>query len=187
MTQSATDLLRRAREGDVGARDQLLDMLYSELRRIAGVRMAQERANHTLQPTALVGEAYMRLFKTGSPEWQSTDHFLGIAARTMRQILVDHARAKGAEKRGGAQARVTLTDAVGSVPFDMDIIDLHDALKRLEKLNESHARVIDLRYFWGLKVSEVAAVLDCSEKTIKNHTRFALAWLRGELEADESG
>lgn len=177
----ATELLQMARGGNTGARDELLEILYDELHRLAAHRMAGERSDHTLQATALVNEAFLRLFSQESPDWQGTDHFLGIAARSMRQILIDHARKKEAEKRGGGCRRVTLSDDLGLTIENPPMVELGDALTRLEELNPLHSKTFELRFIVGLKEREVAALLGCTTRAVRNYTRFARAWLSQEL------
>ena len=159
---------------------QLFDQLYDELRSIAGRYMARERADHTLQPTALVNEAFIRLAKTGAVNTNDRSHFLRLAARTMRRILVDHARQKDADRRGKHVTHVTLSD-VGVASSTFDLVALGVGLEKLSALSERQATVIDLRFFIGFTVEEVAAELNISPRTVKGDTRVALAWLRREL------
>jgi RNA polymerase sigma factor (TIGR02999 family) len=161
----------------------LFGRFYEDLRRIARRQMAGERLGHTLQPTALVNEAYLRLASSKALNLNDRAHFLRLAVTTMRRILVDHARAKLSAKRGGAVTRVTLTDSRIAHPREpsFDIIALDAAIDKLSEQSERQATIIDLRFFAGLSVEETAAELSISEKTVKNETRVAKAWLRREL------
>lgn len=161
--------------------DRLFEQLYEELRGVARHYMVGERDNHTLQPTALVHEAYMRLVASGVTI-ENRVHFLRLAARTMRRILVDHARQKGTDRRGGYMTRVTLTDDAGVAWPDVNLIDLDRALEKLEQLDERQASIVEARFVIGLTVDEMAAELGVSPRTIKGDTRVAMAWLRRELE-----
>ncbi len=161
--------------------DKLFEQLYDELRVVARRYMARERADHTLQPTALVNEAYLNLTASLTADIADRTHFLRLAARKMRHILVDHARGRSAARRGGGMQRVTLSDGLLANEPEYDLMDLDDALNQLEKLHEEHALVIDLRYIVGLTVEEVATELGLSPRTVKEHTRFAKAWLRQQL------
>lgn len=177
------ELLDRFSAGDREAAETLLERLYAELRSIAAQYMRRERDDHTLQPTALVNEAYIRLVGGKTLAWKDKTHFLAAAARTMRRILVDHARKRLAKKRGGGDARVTLIDNIpASALMGQDLLEIHEALEKLAKLSERQARIIDLRYFAGLSVEETARALDVSTRTVKSETRMAKAWLKRELE-----
>jgi RNA polymerase sigma factor (TIGR02999 family) len=178
-----TLLLRSVRRGDRDAVDRLLPLVYAELRRIAGGYLRSERTGHTLQPTALVHEAYLRLVDQRDVEWESRAHFVAIAAQTMRRILVDHARARSAAKRSGGATRVTLVDDVAAVdPRAVDLIDLDGALDRLESMDPRMARVVELKYFGGLTNPEIAEVLSISAATVDRERAIATAWLRRELD-----
>jgi RNA polymerase sigma factor (TIGR02999 family) len=180
-----TRLLIDWRQGDKGALDQLTPLIYTELRRLAGSYMRRERADHTLQATALVNEAYMRLAGVQGVEWKDRAHFVGIAARIMRQILLQHARSHNANKRGGDQRKVALDEVmVGTDEAARDIIALHDALEALARLDERKSRILELRYFGGLTATEIAEVLDLSEATIGREMKFAYAWLHQAVSAD---
>jgi RNA polymerase sigma factor (TIGR02999 family) len=174
-----------AREPDTGRHadyDELFPLVYGELRRIAAREMRREKPGRTLQTTALVHEAYLRLIKDASLSFESRAHFLGIAARAMREILIEHARARAARKRGGGAVRLTLSDVVAPVPSPaIDVLALDEALQRLARLDERHARVVELRYFGGLSVEETAAALDLSPATVKRAWTLARAWLYREL------
>jgi RNA polymerase sigma factor (TIGR02999 family) len=183
-TQHAvTALLEQARGGDVGAYDRLLPLLYAELRTVAQRYMRRERPDHTLQPTALVHEAFLRLVGGSPGAFEDRGHFLRAAAQAMRRVLVDHARARNASKRGGA-LRVTF-DEGAAAEQPVDILVLDDALDRLAAAEPRWARVVELRFFAGLEVPEVAEVLGTSTATVKRDWRFARAWLAREL--DEGG
>ena len=177
-----TRLLGDLRSGHREALDALLPLVYTEMRGIAARALKGERGNHTLQPTALVHEAYLRMVGGENVPWQNRAHFLGCAARVMRNILVDHARAHRAEKRGGGGHKVTLTDALGlAEPRDVDLVALDDALHALAELDEQKSRIVELRYFGGLNEDEVAEVLGVSERTVRRGWTMAKAWLRREM------
>lgn len=181
--RSITGLLRDWRDGQAGAEKSLLAQVYDELRRLAGGRLRRERAEHTLQPTALVHEAWMRLAGAEEVEWQSRAHFFGIAARLMRQILIDHARARLADRRQGG-LRVELTGAIDEAPADpayVDVLAIHEALERLALFDERRARVLELRFFGGLERREIAEAIGITERMVKRDIVLAQAWLRREL------
>jgi RNA polymerase sigma factor (TIGR02999 family) len=177
-----TELLLAWSAGDPKAFDALLPVVYSELRRQAELAMRHEGAGHTLQPTALVHEAYLRLVDTARVPWQNRAQFFGIASKCMRRVLVDHARARGAAKRGGAVVRSELADADAVVdePASM-VIAVHEALDRLAALDPDQAKLVEMRYFGGLTIEETAAALDISPATVKREWAVARAWLRREL------
>lgn len=182
-----TESLRRAAEGDRTALDQVFELVYAELRRQAAGQLRAERAGHTLQPTALAHEAYLRMVGRGEFPWQNRAHFMAVAARAMRAILVDHARRRNALKRGGGVTpeRVdtfVARDDGGAIRFD----DLDAALHDLARLNERQARVVELRYFGGLNIEETAEVLGVSAMTVKRDWATARAWLYRELSGFES-
>lgn len=183
--QSSADLdalLARARAGDKDAVARIMPLVYDELRRIAARYMRRERQGQTIQATALVHEAYLRLLKGKSPDWQNRAHFLAIAATSMRQILVDRARARTAAKRGGKGERITLDEALCPAPGgapDLEAID--QALTRLGALDPAQARIVELRFFGGLTVEEAAEALGISPATLKREWSVARAWLRREL------
>jgi RNA polymerase sigma-70 factor, ECF subfamily len=180
-----TELLRAWGQGDRQALDQLLPLVESELRRLARSYMARERRDHTLQTTALVNEALVRLVDARGLPWQDRAHFLGIAARLMRRVLVDHARSRGYQKRGGGAQRVTLDETVAVTPApDVDVLALDRALEKLTALDARKGRVIELRFFGGLSVEETAAVLHVSTDTVKRDWRVAKLWLLRELEGE---
>jgi RNA polymerase sigma factor (TIGR02999 family) len=182
-----TELLRAWGEGDEAALEQLLPIVEAELRRLARAYMARERRGHTLQTTALVNEAFLRLADARRVRWQDRAHFLGISARLMRRVLVDHARARGYQKRGGGAQRVALDDAVGAAPpLDVDLVALDRALEALTQVDERKSRVIEMRFFGGLTVEETAEALHVSTDTVKRDWRLAKLWLLRELEGKTS-
>jgi RNA polymerase sigma factor (TIGR02999 family) len=167
-----------------GKLDDVLPLVYDELRRLARRYLRGERANHTLQPTALVNEAYMCLAKQNDVVWQNREHFLAIAARTMRHVLVDHARERGAAKRGGDRRQVTLHSWIRIDDRDVDVVALDDALVRLNEFDAEACRIIELRYFGGLTLEETAKAVDTSTATVKRRWTVAKAWLYRELKSD---
>jgi RNA polymerase sigma factor (TIGR02999 family) len=178
-----TALLRQWADGDETALAALLPLVHDELQRIARRCMAAERAGHSLQPTALVNEAYVRLVGGKTVAWNDRAHFLAVAARMMRRILVDHARAHQYQKRGGGAVRVTFVEAlaVASSEPDIDLVALEDALDALSQFDERKARVVELRFFGGLSVKETALVLQVSPDTVMRDWRLATAWLQAEM------
>ncbi len=180
-----TALLARWRRGDAGAEAELMQVVYGELHRLAARAMHGERGDHTLQPTALVHEAYLRLAAGARPAWRDRVHFYAVAARTMRRVLVDHARRQRAARRGGGALTVTLADgAVASPPpRPVDLLDLDDALEALARHDERKARVVEMRYFAGLTETETANALGVSEPTVRLDARLARAWLYRRLDA----
>ena len=178
---TVTNLLLAWTHGDAAALDRLTPLVASELRRIARRRMDREAADHTLQPTALINEAYVRLLDGQPVQWRNRTHFFAVAARLMRHILVDHARAKRNLKRGGGGRRVPLTDALALPSFEnTSVLALDDALTTLAKLDARRCRVVELRCFAGLSVHETAEVLGVSPDTVMRDWKLALAWLRRE-------
>lgn len=181
-TDRITLLLRQSSEGNQAAMDELLPLVYEELHRIAGAYLRSQRPGHTLQATALLNEAYIKLAGAEPQEWSGRTHFFATAAAIMRNILVDHARARLAEKRGGGLTPVTLEEAIDHVGGKSpDLLALDDALKALAEKDERKARVLELRYFGGLSVEETADVLGLSVATVGREARFATAWLRREM------
>lgn len=175
-------LLEKSTRGDKIAGSKLLEALYDELRTLARARMARQPAGQTIQPTALVHEAYMRLVEGGDPGWDSRAHFFGAAARAMRNILVDRARRKNAVKHGGDRRRVEFDEAlIQDEPEPDQMIGLDDALRELEASYPRQAEVVMLKYFAGLGVEQIAEVLQSSERTVKRDWRFARAWLQARL------
>jgi RNA polymerase sigma factor (TIGR02999 family) len=181
--QDATRLLQRAGEGDSEARSALLALLYRELRDLAQSSMRGERRDHTLQPTALVHEAWLRLAQAEEPpHWRSRAHFLGAAATTMRRVLVDHARRRRTDKRGADAPRIELDDAlVGPDSPELDLLALDEALDRLGRRDEELARLVELRFFGGLTNEETARVLGLSTRQVEGGWVAARGWLRREL------
>jgi RNA polymerase sigma factor (TIGR02999 family) len=177
-----TRLIGEYRRGDQAALDRLVPLVYGELRKIAARALRAERQGHTLQPTALVHEAYLRLVEQKDVQWQNRAHFLGCAAQIIRHILVDSARARRAAKRGGGAARVTFDAALGvAAARGLDLVALDDALSALDALNARQARVVELRYFAGLSIDEAAEVLGVSAATVSSDWTVARTWLRREL------
>ena len=185
---AVTELLRAWSDGDEGALERLMPLVEAELRRLARGYMGRERRGHTLQVTALVNEAFLRLTDARRLRWQDRAHFLGISARLMRRVLVDHARARGYQKRGGGAQRVTLDDALVVSPEPaldrVDLVALDRALEALAAVDARKSRVIELRFFGGLSVEETADVLHVSADTVKRDWRLAKLWLLRELEGD---
>jgi len=179
-----TDLLVAWNDGRPEALEALLPLVYAELRSLASGYLRRERGDHTLQPTALVHEAYLRLVDQRRVKWRNRAHFYGIAARMMRRVLVDHARAKHAVRRGGGVEFVPLVDdqASASVP-GVDVIALDEALERLAALDERQAQIVELRYFGGLSIEETAEALGISDATVAREWTAARAWLRAELDS----
>lgn len=180
--EDVTALLDRLIAGDQEALPKLVPLVYDELHRLAAGYMRRERADHTLQATALVNEAYLKLIRQPSPNWQSRAHFFGVAAQVMRHILVDHARGHASEKRGGGVRPVVLEDdLLSSREKSIDLLRLDASLKRLADRDTRQARVVELRFFGGLTVEEAADVLGVSPKTVKRDWSMAKAWLHGDL------
>ena len=173
-----TQLLNAWGGGDQQALDELMPIVYQELRKLAGAYLRGERDEHTLQPTALVNEAYLRLVDQRNVQWQSRSHFFGIAAQLMRRILVDHARKRQSEKRGGGEVPLPFDEARGVPTRDRDLVALDDALDDFAKLDPRAAKIVELRQFGGLNIDETAEVLDVSAATVKREWTTAKAWLR---------
>ncbi|MEO5567130.1 MAG: sigma-70 family RNA polymerase sigma factor [Gemmatimonadaceae bacterium] len=182
---NVTQMLRAWREGDKAAGEQLLPIVYAELHRRAAAAMRREDDGHTLQATALVHEAYMKLVDQKHAQWQNRSQFYGVAAQLMRRILIDHAREHLAAKRGGGARPVTLSGV--DLPADsdeaVDVLSLHEALERLTALDARQGRIVELRYFGGLSIEEAAEALDISPATVKREWATARAWLKRELAA----
>lgn len=178
-----TQLLKKARNGDRESLDRLLPLIYDELRRVAANQLHRERADHTLQATALVHEAYLRLLDQREVDWQNRAHFFSIAAEMMRRILVNHAVQRNAQKRGDGATRLSLDEAI-SLPDekDFDLISLDEALKQLAEYDPTQARIVELRFFGGLTIEETAEVLGISDSTVKREWRMAKAWLKTQLQ-----
>ncbi len=177
-----TQLLQGVQQEEDGARDALFEAVYAELRAMAGARMRGERPSHTLQPTALVHEAFVKLVGRDPAGFDGRRHFLHAAARAMRQILVDHARARAAQKRGGGAQRVTLEETShGTIDPGEEVLQVHEAIAKLESIDVQLARVVELRYFAGLKVEETASLMDVTERTVYRLWERARIWLLREM------
>jgi RNA polymerase sigma factor (TIGR02999 family) len=182
--EGITQLLVDWSNGDQKALDKLMPLVYSELRRQASNYLRRERPGHTLQPTALVNEAYLKLVDQRNAKWQNRAQFFGVAAQLMRRILVDHARAHQAEKRGGSdQQRLSITSA-GALAKEpaLDLLALHEALNKLTNIDLQQGQIVELRFFGGLSIEEIAEVLHIGHATVERDWKMARAWLRRELE-----
>ena len=182
---TALNVTLEHKDGSSESLDEVVLLVYEELRRLAAHYLRAERVNHTLQPTALVNEAYLCLAKQDDVRWQNRAHFLAIAANTMRRVLVDHARERGALKRGGDRRRVTLRSSIALDDQDVDILSLDEALKKLASFDPAGARVVELRFFGGLTVEEAAEAMGTSPATVKRIWTAAKAWLYRELSAGD--
>jgi RNA polymerase sigma factor (TIGR02999 family) len=181
-TDQVTGLLLRWSEGDIAAREKLIPLVYDELRRVARRCLIGQRSDHTLQSTALVHEAYVRMVDQSSARWNDRVHFFAMAAQIMRHILVDHARMHRAKKRGGEHVTLVLDEAVARPEGrQMDVVALDDALKSLAKLDERQCRLVELRFFAGLSIEETAQALQVSPATVKREWATARVWLFREL------
>jgi RNA polymerase sigma factor (TIGR02999 family) len=179
--ETIVQLLQEWREGDEQAYDRLVPLVYGELRRLARAQLRREQAGHSLQPTALVHEAYLRLVDA-DVDWQNRTHFLSVAARVMRRILVEHARARRADKRGGDALHVTLTGPIPAPdPRPVDVLALHEAMERLRGFDARQAEIVELSYFGGLTYPEIGELVGISEASVDRDLRHARAWLRREL------
>jgi RNA polymerase sigma-70 factor, ECF subfamily len=185
--QPITALLHEFAAGDKSALDRLVPLIYPELRRLARSYMRNERLGHTLQPTALVHEAYARLAKQDQPDYRSRAHFMGVAAQVMRQILIDHARTRDAEKRGGGAQKVSL-EMAADVPLGQPstIIAIDDALEQLSRTDALKARLVEMRFFGGMTAEESAEVLHLPVTEVRRHLRVGQAWLQRELDQKAS-
>lgn len=186
-TGEITRILGELNQGDSAAMERLLPLVYDELRALAGSYFARQQAGHTLQPTALVHEAYLKL-AGGEGRWQNRAHFMAVAAKAMRQILMNHARDKAAAKRGGGAAKITIIEAVNAAadePHQLDLIALDDALTKLAAVSERQARITELRFFGGLTIADTAHVVGVSTTTVEDDWHMARAWLGRELKAAE--
>ena len=185
--RTVTSLLRAWSDGDGASLDALVPVVEAELRRLARIYMSRERREHTLQPTALVNEVFVRLVEATDIRWQDRAHFFGIAARLMRRVLVDHARSRGYQKRGGDVQRVTLDGQDIAAPGNpVDLLALDRALDGLAAIDERKCRVVEMRFFAGLSVEETAAALSVSTDTVKRDWRIAKLWLLRFLEGDRA-
>jgi RNA polymerase sigma factor (TIGR02999 family) len=174
-------------QGDQGAREALIPLVYDELRRLARRYLRRERPDHTLQSAALVNEAYLRLIRQDQPQWQNRAHFFGVAAQLMRHILVDHARNRAAAKRGAGAPRLTLDpDVALPQTRDVDLVALDDALNQLAALDPQQSRLVELRFFGGLSIEETSVVLGVSPATVKREWATARAWLQREMRNKET-
>jgi len=182
--EGVTQLLIDWSRGDQAALDKLMPLVYSELRRLATNYLRRERQGHTLQPTALVNEAYLKLIDQRNAKWQNRAQFFGISAQLMRRILVDHARQHQAAKRGGSdQQRLSITSAEGLVKqLEIDLLALNEALEELRKMDPQQERIVELKFFGGLSIEETAEVLGVGHATVERDWKMARAWLRRQLE-----
>jgi RNA polymerase sigma-70 factor, ECF subfamily len=181
--QRVTELLMRWSQGDDAALSELTPLVYEELHRLAHHQLGGQRANHTLQTTALVNEAYLRLADQTNPRWQNRAHFFAVAARAMRQILVSYARSERSQKRGGGALKIELDEAALVSPEESkEIVDLHEALEQLSTLDSRKAQVVELKYFGGLNYEEIGEVLKISPVTVRRDWEFAKVWLYTELQ-----
>jgi RNA polymerase sigma factor (TIGR02999 family) len=182
-SEGVTQLLIDWGKGDQAALDKLMPLVYSELRRLASNYLRRERGEHTLQPTALVNEAYLKLVNQRNAKWQNRAHFFGISAQLMRRILVDHARQHRAVKRGGSeQQRISITSAEKVVEQpEVDILALHEALEELARMDEQQSRIVELKFFGGLSIEEIAEVFGIGHATVERDWKLARAWLRRQL------
>jgi RNA polymerase sigma factor (TIGR02999 family) len=183
LPDGVTQLLIDWGRGDQAALDKLMPLVYAELRRLAGNYLRRERADHTLQPTALVNEAYLRLVDQRSARWQNRAQFFGVAAQLMRRILVDHARLHQAQKRGGTeQRRMSLADVdrMSDKP-DLDLLALNEALNELAEVDPQQSRIVELKFFGGLSIEETSEVLNIGHATVERDWKMARAWLRSKL------
>ncbi|MDX2199198.1 MAG: ECF-type sigma factor [Phycisphaerae bacterium] len=180
---AATICLQRLCDGDSAAASDLFPLVYDELRAVAGAIFQRERANHTLQPTALINEVYLRLVDQSQARWNGRAHFVAVAARAMRNLLIDHARRSQAQKRRRPDDPGS-SDIFASPDADpLDVLGIHEALEALSALNERQAKIVELRFFGGLETDEIAALLDVSPRTVKGEWRMARAWLQRRLDA----
>lgn len=182
-THGVTDLLIKLSNGKREVVDELLPLIYDELKRLAASYLRRERSDHTLQPTALVNEAYLKMIDITQVSWQNKAHFIGVAANQMRRILVDHARKHNAEKRGGEFHILTLNEEIDKAADQQstELIELDEALNELARMDPTKAKIVELRYFGGLTMDEVAEVMGVSTITVKRHWKMAKAWLYGRL------
>jgi RNA polymerase sigma factor (TIGR02999 family) len=177
-----TQLLQAVRDGDREALDRVMSLVYDEMRRIAAWHLKRERPDHTLQPTELVHEAYMRMVQRESRNWENRAHFLGVATQAIRRILVEHARARARDKRGGGAIRVTLSEGqAADQTIDIDMLTLDEVLTRLGEEEPIEQKIVELRFFGGLTEEETARLLGVSRRTVARHWAFAKAWLYREM------
>jgi RNA polymerase sigma factor (TIGR02999 family) len=184
-TENVTQTLRQLSDGHEGAPELLIPLVYTELRKLAQAYLEHERADNTLQATALVHEAYIRLVDWENVTWQNRAHFFGVAAQVMRHILVDHARERGAQKRGGGMTKLSLDEAVSfAQQKEVDLIALDDALRDLARFDADQSRIVELRFFGGLTIEETAEALRISPATVKREWTLAKAWLHEKIVRD---
>jgi len=182
MQPSVTSLIARLRKGDRGALNELVPMVYSELHKVAVAYLNGEARSHTIQPTALVHEAYLRMLHAEHPDYKDRGHFFGVAASVMRQILVDHARSRNAAKRGGQALTLSIDENLdAAAPRDSTVVALDDALHALARIDENKARLVELRFFGGMTADEIAEFLPDSVHRVRHEMRLALAWLHREV------
>ncbi len=183
---NVTMLLNAVGEGRENAPEKLLEAVYDDLRRLAGAYMKKERDDHTLQPTALVHEAYLRLIDWKTVTWENRAQFFAVAAQVMRRVLVDHARQRGTHKRGSSAQKIQLEEVLSfpAAGRDIDLLRLEDALETMEKQDPRQAKIVELRFFGGLTIEETAHVLNVSEMTVKREWTFAKTWFLRELTRD---
>lgn len=182
--QDITRLLNKARSGDKQTLDEIFPIVYAELRRVAAHQLSGERENHTLQPTALVHEAYLRLLEQHSVDWRNRAHFFSIAAEMMRRILVNHAVEKQAQKRGAGETLLSLEEISGGIAAkksSVNLLLLDESLKRLAEFDERQAKIVELKFFGGLTIEEVAHVMEISESTVNREWRSAKAWILSQI------
>jgi len=185
--EALTRRLRDWRGGDEAAGRELFQVAYDELHRLAAAHFRKERPGHTLQPTVLVNELYLKLFAGAPVDWQNRAHFFAVASQQIRRLLIDHARARQAEKRDGARVRISVTEAGDpAAPGEQDLLELDEALGRLERLDPRLASVVELRFFGGLSEKEAAEVLSISVATLKRDWEFARTWLAKELSSGDA-
>lgn len=181
-----TEVLKKVRQGDQRAVDQLLPMVYDQLRLLAHQYFKQQPSVHTLQPTAVVHEAYLKLCKQKDVDWRNRSHFFAVSANAMRNILVDHARSKAAEKRGGSLQRIEFDEGLlDGIQNDENILSLDEALTKLEKLDSRQAKIVELRFFGGLTVKEIAEAMGVSKRTVELEWKMIRVWLRRELSENQ--
>jgi RNA polymerase sigma-70 factor (ECF subfamily) len=184
-SEQATQIVNALAAGDRGAAEKLMPLVYDEFRELAADYLRHETRAHTLQPTALVHEAYLRLIDQTRVNWQGRTHFFAVGAQAMRRILVDHARARGRNKRGGGWHRIALDEHLAVSPHrDADVLAVDEAIDKLAQLDPRQARIVELRFFGGLTVEEVAEVLGVSKRTVENEWKIVRAWLRRELDRE---
>ena len=185
VSENASQLLRHLNRGDAAAEAKLISVIYDELRRLAGHYMRRERTDHTLQATALVHEAFLRLTKQKDVNWQGKAHFFGVAAKVMRQILIDHARGRLRDKRGAGRQKISFDEGLLLTEArSAELLAVDGAIDRLAKLDPRQARIVELRFFGGLSVEETAKVVGVSAKTVKRDWSVARAWLYEDLRVD---